>query len=209
MAPHSASTASGIRNSGRSRTRSSRGRVQPAASARNETTSTTAAAAPNSSEGIGRSALPTMPWAKTSIPLQVMSMNDDGPAGQRGRRDASPSGASGSRSLAAARRAVDRGGRRGRRRVRVRDVGDLDADRVLARLRAADAAQERVVARLQAERVLDLDQGGVHARSRLLQVRRDLDRDLLPEDLVALDRRDLRGERLLDAGVGALLLEVE
>src|SRR5215218_3281899 len=180
MAPHSASTASGIRNSGRSRTRSSRGRVQPAASARNETTSTTAAAAPNSSEGIGRSALPTMPWAKTSIPLQVMSMN-----------------------------AVGRGGRRGRRRVRVGDVGDLDADRVLARLRAADAAQERVVARLQAERVLDLDQGGVHARSRLLQVRRDLDRDLLPEDLVALDRRDLRGERLLDAGVGALLLEVE
>src|SRR5215218_1054682 len=208
MAPHSASTASGIRNSGRSRTRSSRGRVHPAASARNETTSTTAAAAPNSSEGIGRSALPTMPWAKTSMEAGEC-MNDDGPAVSGAVEMLQLLELSGSRSLAGAGRAVDRGGRRGCRRVRVRDVGDLDADRVLARLRAADAAQERVVAGLQAERVLDLDQGGVHARSRLLQVRRDLDRDLLPEDLVALDRRDLRGERLLDAGVGALLLEVE
>src|SRR5215218_9652603 len=116
---------------------------------------------------------------------------------------------SGSRGLAGARRAVHRGGRGGRRRVRVRHVADLYADRVLTRLRAADAGQQRVLARLQGERVLDVLEGRVHARGRLLQVPGDVDRELLAVDLVALDGRDLRGQRLLDAGVGALLLEVE
>ena len=67
MVPNSTSTASGTRNSRRSRMRSSRGRDQPAASATHEMTSTAAAAAPNSSSGIGRSALPTIPCAMTSM----------------------------------------------------------------------------------------------------------------------------------------------
>ena len=45
-----------------------RGSDQPSASATNETTNTAAAAAPNSVSGIGRSARPTIPWAKRSTP---------------------------------------------------------------------------------------------------------------------------------------------
>src|SRR5919202_1367945 len=64
--PSSTSTTRGSRNSARSGKCSSRGRVQPAASATNDATSTAAAATPNSSDGMGRSARPTIPCAKTT-----------------------------------------------------------------------------------------------------------------------------------------------
>src|SRR3954469_312312 len=54
------------------------------ARARNDTTSTTAAAAMNRPSGTGRSARPTRPWAMTSTAVE--SRNDDGPAAGRGRR---------------------------------------------------------------------------------------------------------------------------
>src|SRR5215217_6044895 len=206
ITPASTSAARGIRRRARSGGASSRGSDQPAARARKETTRTAAAAAPKSVSGIGRSALPTMPWAMTSTAGE--SRNDDGPADQRGRRGRSGGWIRPLERLAGAGGAVRRGGRGGRRRVRVRDVEDLHADRMLADLGAADARDERVVAGLQTERVLDLDQRGVRARGGLLQVLRDVDRQLLAVDLV-LDARDLRGQRLLHAGVGALLLEVE
>src|SRR5215207_7900557 len=76
--PSATSTASGRRSSRRSGQRCSRGSDQSAASATNETTSTPAAAAAKTASGIGRSARPTIPWAKTSTADE--SRNDDGPA---------------------------------------------------------------------------------------------------------------------------------
>src|SRR3954463_2535930 len=85
------STTSGSRNSRRSRRSCSRGVDQSVASARNDTTSTVAAAAANSDLGIGRAGRPTSPCAKTgaggSTPQQ--SKNEDRPA------EAGPSSPSG------------------------------------------------------------------------------------------------------------------
>src|SRR3954451_1140047 len=76
------STTTGSRNSRRSRSSCSRGVDHSVASARNETTSTVAAAAANSDLGIGRSARPTSPCAKTGAgsSTRVQSKNDDAPA---------------------------------------------------------------------------------------------------------------------------------
>src|SRR6185436_11587653 len=76
------STTTGSRNSRRSRSSCRRGVDHRAASARNETTSTVAAAAANSDLGIGRSARPTSPCAKTGAGSSTRreSKNDDGPA---------------------------------------------------------------------------------------------------------------------------------
>src|SRR4051794_41838607 len=76
------STTTGSRNSRRSRSSCSRGVDHSVASARNETTSTVAAAAANSDLGIGRSARPTSPCAKTGAgsSTRPQSKNDDGPA---------------------------------------------------------------------------------------------------------------------------------
>src|SRR6476646_4897978 len=82
MTPSTTSASSGRRNSRRSRTSCRRGVDHSAASATKETTSTVAAAAANSDLGIGRSARPTRPWAKTGAgsSTRVQSKNDDGPA---------------------------------------------------------------------------------------------------------------------------------
>src|SRR3954470_1590617 len=85
------STATGSRNIRRSRSSCSLGADHSVASARNETTSTVAAAAANSDLGIGRSARPTSPGAKTGAggSTRQQSKNDDGPA------EAGPSSPSG------------------------------------------------------------------------------------------------------------------
>src|SRR3954447_19054747 len=81
--PSTASAASGSRNRRRSRTSCRRGVAHSVASAMNETTSIVAAAAANSDLGIGRSARPTSPCAKTGAgsSTRKQSKNDDGPAG--------------------------------------------------------------------------------------------------------------------------------
>src|SRR3954452_10947830 len=63
--PTSGSTARGMSNQRRPRSSWSSGLGHSTASAANESTSTTAAAQPNSHFGIGRSVLPTSPWAST------------------------------------------------------------------------------------------------------------------------------------------------
>src|SRR3954452_12634653 len=82
MTPSTTSTARGRRNSRRSRTCWSRGVDHSDASATNDSTSTTAAAAANSDLGMGRSARPTSPCAKTGAgsSTRQQSKNDDGPA---------------------------------------------------------------------------------------------------------------------------------
>ena len=76
-APSTTSAATGSRTSRRSRHSCSRGVDHSEASAANDTTSTPAAAAANTSSGIGRSARPTIPWAKTSTARE--SRNSEGP----------------------------------------------------------------------------------------------------------------------------------
>src|SRR6476660_1590840 len=82
MTPSTTSASSGSRNRRRAPTACSRGVDHSVASATNETTSTIAAAVANSDLGIGRSARPTRPWAKTGAgsSTRVQSKNDDGPA---------------------------------------------------------------------------------------------------------------------------------
>src|SRR3954468_3144183 len=65
ISPSSGSITRGMSNQRRPRSSCSSGLGQSTASAANETTSTTAAAHPNSHFGIGRSVLPTRPWAST------------------------------------------------------------------------------------------------------------------------------------------------
>src|SRR3954463_4770382 len=63
--PRSGSTTRGMSNQRLPRSSCSSGLGHSTASAANESTSTTAAAQPNSHFGIGRSVLPTSPWAST------------------------------------------------------------------------------------------------------------------------------------------------
>src|SRR3954471_10359007 len=83
MTPSRASTARGRRDSRRARACWGRGGDPGDASATNDSTSTTADAAANSDLGMGRSARPTRPCAKTGAgsSTRPQSKNDDGPAG--------------------------------------------------------------------------------------------------------------------------------
>src|SRR4051795_9947914 len=65
MAPSRGSTNCGMVNQRRPRSSCNAGFGHRTARAANERTSTTAAAQPNSHFGIGRSVLPTSPWAST------------------------------------------------------------------------------------------------------------------------------------------------
>ena len=88
--PSTTSAATGSRTSRRSRGSWSRGVDHRDASATNETTSTSAAAPAKSASGIGRSARPTRPWAKTGAgSTRVRSLRTTTAPPERGRQPAS------------------------------------------------------------------------------------------------------------------------
>src|SRR5688500_5593301 len=169
MTPQRTSTAIGRRKSVRSGTVSSRGRDQPAASAGKARTSTAAAAAAKSSSGMGRSALPTMPCAKTSMGAGE-SRNGDDPA----------DGGAVEEYRWAARRlrpgAVGRavGRHEGRlRRSRVAHVRDVDLERQLAVRRAAVEPEQAVRPDLLVQRDVEVLEPVVGAEVPLRLLRQD------------------------------------
>src|SRR5215218_2302676 len=178
--PRTTSTARGRRTSRRSGQACRRGRDHMPASARNDATSTTAAAAMNSPSGTGRSARPTRPWAMTSTAVE--SRNGDGPAVGRGRR-CHVTCAERLRPAGGVHTAGDR--RRHRGAVEARREVKRPGERVTARL-AARRRHDRVLARLPREGVAERGERRVEP-ARLTQLLRDGDGQLAPADLAAHD----------------------